>query len=444
MTRKNAHSILSFSLLFGSLLFLSPAHAITLKEAIEDAISHNPEFRKEVKSYQATDAQVSGAKSGYYPRVDINGGIGYEEVNRPTLNNEGNGLTRQEASVKLTQNLFEGFGTQDEVQRQKYRRDSAAYMAESAANTIALDMATAYINLLKEKELLKLAQENLDTHVKIHQQIQKRHDAGISNKVEVDQAEARLALAQSNLQAEKNSYYDAFAKFQRILGRQPDNALIKPRFTYSLPKTLKKANQIALKNHPTLESANADIASARAQYKASSKNYYPKVDLEVEKTFDRNLSGIQGKNEYMQAMLRLKYNLYNGGQDSSERKRTASEYQRATEIRNNSRRQVIENLRYAWNANEYINDQLVYINKHIKLTHDTLVGYRKQFNLGRRSLLDLLNTENEYVGALRTLINSESEELISKYRILAATGGLLNALSIKYDFIHSENNYQDE
>ncbi|MDX1795833.1 MAG: TolC family outer membrane protein [Hydrogenovibrio sp.] len=444
MIRKNAHTILSFSLLLSSLLFLTPAQAITLKEAIEDAISHNPEFRQEVKSYQATDAQVSGAKSGYYPRIDVNGGIGYEEVNRPTLNNEGSGLTRQEASVKLTQNLFEGFGTEDEVRRQKFRRDSAAYMAKSAANTIALDMATAYINLLKEKELLKLAQDNLDTHIKIHDQILKRHNAGISNKVEVDQAEARLALAQSNLQAEKNSYYDAFAKFQRILGRQPDNALIKPRFTYPLPKTLEQANQIALRNHPRLESANADVAAARAQYDSSSKNYYPKIDLEVEKTFDRNLSGIEGKNEYMQAMLRLKYNLYSGGQDSSERKRTASEYQRATEVRNNSRRQVIETLRYAWNANQYIRDQLVYINKHIKLTHETLIGYRKQFNLGRRSLLDLLNTENEYVGALRTLINSESEELIAKYRILSATGQLLDALSIKYDFIQASDDFQDQ
>ena len=105
---------------------------------------------------------------------------------------------------------------------------------------------------------------------------------------------------------------------------------------------------------------------------------------------------------------------------------------------------MIENLRYAWNAYQYIGDQIPYINKHIKLTHETLVGYRKQFNLGRRSLLDLLNTENEYTSALRTLINNEADELIAKYRILAATGELLNALSIQYSFVDAEKQYDNE
>lgn len=444
MKYKNALFYFHLSLISTVMLISPSAHALTLKEAIEDAIVHNPEFRKEVKTLRATQAQLRSAKGGYYPSIDFSAGIGYEEVKQPTVNTEGNGLERQESSIKLTQNLFEGFATEDEVKRQKYRQDSAAFKAQAAANTIALDMAKAYINLLKEKDLLKLAKDSLDTHLKIHEQILKRNKAGVGNQVEVDQAEARLALAQSNLGSEQNNYYDALAKFQRILGRQPDNSLIRPKFKYSLPASLDTATQIALKNHPTLESANADIASARAQYDASDKNYYPSINLEIEKTYNNNLAGLKGQNNDLQAMLRLKYNLYNGGRDSSETKRTASEYLRATEIRNNSRRQVIENLRYAWNAYKFIGQQLPYINKHIKLTHETLIGYRKQFNLGRRSLLDLLNTENEYTSALRTLINNESDQLIAKYRILAATGDLLKTLSIQYSFVDAEKQYNNE
>lgn len=447
MRFQNALIYLHLGLLSVGLLASPAAHALTLKEAIEDAIVHNPEFRKEVKAFRATQAQVRSAEGGYYPSIDLSAGIGYEEVKQGYsggIDNQGNGLERQEGSIKLTQNLFQGFATQEEVRRQKYRQDSAAYKAQAAASTVALDMATAYINLLKEKELLKLAKDSLDTHLRIHAQILKRNQAGIGNQVEVDQAEARLALAQSNLGSEQNNYYDALAKFQRILGRQPDNSLIKPKFKYSLPQSLDAATKIAMQNHPTLASANADVAAARAQYDASGKNYYPTINLEVEKTFNNNLSGIKGENDYMQAMLRLKYNLYNGGRDSSEVKRTSSEYMQAMEVRNNTRRQVIENLRYAWNAYQYIGDQIPYINKHIKLTHETLVGYRKQFNLGRRSLLDLLNTENEYTSALRTLINNEADELIAKYRILAATGELLNALSIQYSFVDAEKQYDNE
>ena len=105
---------------------------------------------------------------------------------------------------------------------------------------------------------------------------------------------------------------------------------------------------------------------------------------------------------------------------------------------------MIENLKFAWNANEYIGSQLQYVNQHIKMTHETLTGYRKQFNLGRRSLLDLLNTENEYVSALRNLINGEADQLNAKYRILAGTGQLLPSMHIQYSFIQAEDDHASE
>ncbi|RUM90190.1 MAG: type I secretion protein TolC [Thiomicrospira sp.] len=413
------------------------AYAISLKEAVEDAVLHNPEFRQEVKAYQAIEAEIKAAKAGYYPSLDLNAGMGYEEVDRPGIDNTGNGLTRREASVKLTQNLFEGFGTQDEVNRLQYSLDAQSYKTLSKANDVALQMIQAYINLLKEKKLLNLAQTNLETHLKILDQIQRRTEAGIGNQVEVDQAEARLALARSNYGAVENRFFDARAKFQRILGRMPEDNLIEPKADFPLPKTLEDAINVALMDHPTLKSANSDIAEAKMQYELSATNNYPRVDLEVEKTFDNNLSGIEGKNEYLQAMVRFKYNLYNGGRDSANRERTASNFQQATEIRNNTHRQVIENLKYAWNAKVYINNQLDYMRQHIKLTRDTLNGYRKQFSLGRRSLLDLLNTENEYINGLNTLVSSEADQLTAKYRILNATGHLLNTMGIDYDFIQS-------
>lgn len=426
------------------LLVSSNSFAFTINDAIEDAIIHNPEFRKEVKSFRSAQAEVSAAKAGYYPSIDLNAGIGYEEINRPSLNNEGDGLTRQEGSIKLTQNLFEGFATQDEVYRKKYELDSISFSAHAAANEVALNMAIAYVNLMREKEIKELAEDNLSTHLSILQQINKRYKAGISNQVEVDQASARLALANSSLGSAENSYYDAFAKFQRVLGRKPDNALLKPSFTFNLPATLKQATQSALINHPTLKSANADVAGARAQHDASKANYYPTLSFEVEKTFDNDLSGAKGRDEYLQAMLRLRYNLYNGGRDADNVDRTVAEYHKASEIRNNSRRQVIENLRFAWNAREYIGKQIEFQNQHIKLTHQTLVGYRKQFNLGRRSLLDLLNTENEHITATKTIINSYADLLNAKYRILSATGDFIDELGINYSFIAAEGDYQDE
>jgi len=417
-----------------SLLGVSqPLYALSLSQAIEDAIINNPEFRQEVKAYQAIEAEVASAKGGYYPVIDLSAGIGYEEVNTPITNSSG--LMRRETAVRLTQNLFEGFSTESEIKRLSYRMDAQGYRAQTAANDIALKMAQAYISLLRDKELMELADSNLNTHIKLLDQIEKRTAAGMGNQVEVDQAKARLALAQANFATAKNNYFDARSAFHRVLGRAPDETLIKPKFHYPLPKTLEEATNTALIDHPTMQSANADIIESKMQFKTANRPNYPRIDLEVQKTYDENTGGYKGKNENFQAMIRLRYNLYNGGKDSARLTQTARQYQQATEIRNNTRRQAIENLRYAWNAHKYITEQLEFNNQHIKLTFQTLSGYRKQFSLGRRSLLDLLNTENEYVNALRTLITNESDQLIAKYRILAATGHLMNALDIDYPFI---------
>lgn len=421
-----------------------PTQAIELNETVEDAILHNPELREQVKAYRAIEADLRGAKGSWYPTIDLSAGIGYEEVDNQTVDNMGDGLTRRETAVKLTQNLFEGFATENEIKRQQHRLGASAYQVYATANQIALDMTEAYLNLLKQKELLKLAEDNVSTHQKILDQIIQRFEAGIGNQVEVDQAKARLALAQSNLMAEKNNYTDTMSRFQRVLGRFPDSELIKPSAELILPKTVDEAVNTALISHPTILSANADISEAQAQYDLSESNYYPRIDLEVERTWDHNLAGVEGRNEDFQAMVRLRYNLYNGGKDKAARDRTASSMQQAVEIRNNSRRQAIENINYAWNAYQYVGSQLDYVQAHIKLTYETLEGYRKQFSLGRRSLLDLLNTEDEYISALRTLVNSETEYKIAKYRILNGMGTLLDNMDIQLDMVDVDAQYAEK
>lgn len=429
------------SLIVAQLTLTTPSYAMELVPTLEDAIVHNPQYREQVKAHQGIAADLNGAEGSWYPTIDLSAGIGLEETNRPGQN--ATSLTRKEASISLTENVFEGFRTESEIERQQARMDAAAYTVEATANQIALSMSEAYINLLKEQELLRLEEENRKTHERIHDQIMQRSEAGIGNQVEVDQAKARLALAGSNYMAARNNYEDTLGLFQRILGRLPDNDLVKFESEFKFPTTLDEATNIALLNHPALRTSNADIAEALAQHKTAKSPFYPRVDIELQKTFDENINGVEGANENFQAMLRVDYNLYNGGKDIAERERTASAVQQAAEVRNNARRQTIENLRYAWNAKQFVGEQLVYIKQHIKLTYETLEGYRKQFSLGRRSLLDLLNTEDEYNSALRSLVTSESEHLVAEFRILNGMGTLMDELKLNVTYAKVETDYSN-
>ncbi len=421
----------------------TPSFAMELVPTIEDAIIHNPEFREQLKIHQGAKAELDSAEGSWLPTVDIAAGVGLEETKKESTG-KSTSLTRKESSISLKENLFEGFKTENEIDRQQAKMDAAAYSAEAKASQVALDMTEAYINLLKQQELLRLESESKKTHERILDQIMQRSEAGIGNQVEVDQAKARLALSNSNERAAHNNYNDALSRFQRVLGRMPDNDLIKPDMQFQFPETLQEATEIALLKHPTLRSANADIAEAQAQHRSAKSPYYPRVDIEIEKRWDEDINGIEGTDENLQAMLRLRYNLYNGGKDSANRDRTAAAVQQSAEIRNNTRRQTIENLRYAWDARKYVGEQLVYIKQHIKLTYETLAGYRKQFSLGRRSLLDLLNTEDEYNSALRTLVESESEHMIAEYRILDGMGTLLDTLQVNVKYAQVEEDYSNQ
>ncbi|WP_173269705.1 TolC family outer membrane protein [Thiosulfatimonas sediminis] len=413
--------------------FSTSAQAIELVPTVEDAILHSPEFRQQVKEKQGVQADLRGAEGGWLPSVDLAAGIGKEKIEADAFATDWD-ETRREASIRVTQNLFEGFGTQNEIKRQEARLESSRHATEAAANKIALDMVTSYMNLLKEQQLLNLAEENRLTHERILDQIIQRSQAGVGNQVEVDQAKARLALANANVTASKNNYQDVLTRFHRVLGRFPDSDLVKPNMDINIPNTLEEAINTALMLHPTLRSANADISEARAQYQAANKLMYPRVDIEISQTYDDNVNRVQGEYKDFQAMLRLRYNLFNGGKDQAIIDRTASDIYQSAEVRNNTRRETIENLRYAWEATNFLGEQLIFQQQQIDSTLETLKGYRQQFSLGRRSLLDLLNTEDEYVRAKIGFITSETDYMVAKFRVQNGMGTLVDTLGIKVNY----------
>jgi len=419
------------SVLVTNALISTPVHAIELSSTVEDAILNSPEFRQQVKLTQGVDADLSNAEGSWLPKVDLAAGIGKEITDNQSGTAD---LTRQEASVRVTQNLFEGFGTVNEIKRQEARLTAERLNIEATANQVALDMTTAYINLLKEQQLLNLSKESVVTHQRILDQINQRTQGGVGTTVELNQAQARLALANANLAASKNNYQDALSRFHRVLGRFPDSDLVAPGKDFILPNTLEEATNFALLNHPSLRAANSDIMETRAQHAVAQKAFYPQVDFELQKTYDRNINGVEGGDENFQAMFRMRYNLYNGGKDSATTDRTASQIYQAAEVRNQTRRETIENLRYAWEAKNYILEQLRFQQSQIQLTKSTLEGYREQFRIGQRSLLDLLNTENEYLTARTSLIKSDADLKIAQYRILNGMGALVGALNIDINY----------
>ena len=198
----------------------------------------------------------------------------------------------------------------------------------------------------------------------------------------------------------------------------------------ALPENIEQAVEQAVANHPILKSANADIDSAFAQHDTARAPYMPRLDIEAGATHDNDLDGIKGKNEDVSVMLRLRYNLFNGGKDVARRKETAQLINQSKDIRDNTYRQVVESMRLSWVAHETVKSQMEFFKGHMDASIKTNIAYQKQFNIGQRTLLDLLDSANEMFVAKSAYTEAKYNEMFAQYRILTSKGALNSHLGV--------------
>ncbi len=429
MHNKFLLGVLAISLLSGG-----KASAYSLDETIEQTLKTNPEMLAISHELQARGHEIRQARAEYLPKVSVSAGVGKETRKAPATGNVEVDLDRSEMAVQAEQLIFDGLGSIAEVTRQKARTDSLRSRADATAEDIALRTSKVYLDVMRHTELLDLARNTLWEHQNIYDQMSLRSETGVGSKADLDQIAARLALANANMVVAQNNQADSQASFFRVTGFYPNlESMSKPQAPAAMPASLDMAIEAAQQNHPTLESAGADFRAAQAQHKAAGSAYWPTVHLEAEKRWDEDVGGIEGEDEDLVVALRLRYQLFNGGADRARRKQTAQLIEQSKDIRNNARRQVVESMSLSWNAFEALNAQMTFLNSHVKAAQSTKAAYAKQFNIGRRTLLDLLNTETEVVEARRALINAQYDELYARYRILNASGEMLSALSIAYE-----------
>ncbi len=423
---KRLHVLVTF--LLAAALSVS-ASGMSLEEAVAHTLDTNPEIRAAINEHASRKYEVRQARASYLPNLSLDAGYGQEVRNAPATGGEDVDLTRRELGLSASQLLFDGFAATSEVNRQKSRVESAGYEIKATAERLALRTSSVYLDVMRHAALLDLARDTLWEHQNIHDQMKLRYKTGVGSKADFDQIEARLALANANMIVAQNNFADTQSQFHRLTGMYPTlETLAKPEISKSLPASRELALEAALQTHPVLLAANADMSAARQQYKAAASGYYPRITLEADKRWDDNIGGIEGEDEDLIVAVRLTYDIFRGGADRARRKQTAYLVEESKDIRNNSRRQIIESLNLSWNSFEAITTQLQFLNKHVDAAVSTREAYKKQFNIGRRTLLDLLNTENEVTESKRALINAEYDQLFAHYRVLSSMGTLVESL----------------
>lgn len=421
-------SVLGSSLLLGA----TTASAQTLHEAATKTVESNPSVLAEANRRLSVNKTIDQARAGYRPQVDLNLGYGREYTNNPRTRPDSETLTRGEASITARQMLFDGFETKSEVNRTQANAESAGFSVSDTAETNALRAVEVYLNILRRQEIIDLTQANLQAHEDIHHRISRRAESGVGRRADVDQIDARLALARTNVSAEAGNLIDAKSNYIRVVGNAP-TSITHPGdgCCDRAPATVQDAINIAYQQHPALRQALANHEAALSQEQGADAPFYPDLDLEVGATADNNVEGIEGSDRSLYAMFRMNYNLFNGGADLARIEETEFLSEQAYEEAKLAKREIQQDVRLAWNALQTANERLPYLKARAEAAEQTSDAYTQQFDLGQRTLLDLLDSENELLTASIDYVNAYYDQLYACYWLVETMGQLLEAMDIQ-------------
>ena len=412
---------------------VSTSTARTINETVKLAIFSHPKIHAELKAYRAEYSRLTEVESGFLPKVSLGLGIGRERSNntltRAVTNSGTKTLQRKETSITLNQMLFDGFKTHWQRKGQLKVIEAQQAALRNLMSETALKAINSHLLVAMDNKILSFNIANLTAHQTISKEIEVRVRSGKDDYAKVSQVSARLSLSLANVEAARNKVFKVSADYSRDVGQAPSKKLYFQNKLFKLPNNkmefLNNAMHANLLLASQMEKKEASVAIA----KAANNTDYPSLFLQSGATWNNNLDGIVGRNNDAFIMLRMNYDLFKGGADKAAKKYASLLSQKANYELDDARRVIRRDAAQAWFDYQSGTKRVAYLQDYVESARNTLKAYNKQFNIGQRTLIDLLDAENELLRAKRTMVEAQKELYLSKYQILNLNGTLLSTLS---------------
>ncbi|MCU4676839.1 TolC family outer membrane protein [Catenovulum sp. 2E275] len=408
-----------------------------LTTQVQIAIDNNPQVQEKWHAFQSSIQGTEIAESGFLPSVDLTASLGYQKQNYGNSDS----FSTKSAGVSLTQMLYDGFETSNNIARFENVQLVRYFELIEQTNTTAFEAANAYLDVLKYKQLVAIAQENLNTHEAVYDQIKQGVDAGIARAADLEQITGRLSLAQTNILTEESNLHDVIARYIRVVGQLPPNQ--PKQFSISgskIPNKIQSALHNAYLNNPKFYATLYNIQAQESLAQMSKSGYHPKINLTARYGIeDRDEFGFEEDRTEGRIAIELSYNLFRGGADKASVKQAYQEVNLAKDLRDQACREIRQNVQIAYNEIRIISTQLPALEQHKNASEKVKKAYKDQFDIGQRTLLDVLDSENEYFQSSRAYLNAGYDKLASELKILTEMGQILTALAVTQNELPSVN-----
>ncbi len=406
--------------------------AEAVRSAAQKAIAGNPDLSARLNALRASVAAVDAARGGLYPRVDLEASAGRTNDRIATRNPEAQSLSRSGVALSLTQLLWDANVVRSDIARLGHDKLVRWFELLDATESTALEAVRGHHDVVRQRALVALAEDSYVQHRYATTQIGSRVRAGVGRGVDLEQANARLALAESNLATEAANLHDVTARYLRIVGELPPQRVGRSSTSASgLPASAGEAVSLAVQASPAVSASIENLRAARSAAQGrEGAAWQPRVEARLRSGTGRNFDGVPDQKRDTSAEVVLNWNLYNGGSDQARIRQAADLVNQAADQRDKTCRDTRQVAAIAFNDTQKLGEQLQALDRNVLAIEKARDAYRQQFDIGQRSLLDLLNAENELYTAKRAYANAEADLLVAQARTLASTQRLIAQLGL--------------
>lgn len=408
---------------------------IDLKTAVETAMLTHPEINQAVENRTAIEFEREQAQGMFMPRISVEGSVGIrrlENATRKSLGIANKELYPMEGGLRIEQILFDGGSRSSELKRQASRTDGAAFRVEERAQFVALQVSRQYLDFLLQQRIVAASEDNISFHDRLVGDLREGVTKGSISIADQQQAEERQQAARARLTEANQDMINTGASFRTLTGLDlVDGAMLPPSLGESIPGSLEESIALARQQNPRVREAQADVDAAHAMVRKAKADIAPTVSLEGNARIGEDIDGFSGETNDLQGGLVLRWDIFNGGIN---RAKIQEMYRRERETQfklDQAAREAEEDVRVAWNAWDSQGKLVKELDAQSAVSDELLRSYRAQFNVGRRSLLDVLDAQNTRYNVQVRAETARFAQFFAEFKLLAAQNALLRAMQVE-------------
>ncbi|MCK6452158.1 MAG: TolC family outer membrane protein [Alphaproteobacteria bacterium] len=407
-----------------ALALASVASAQTLEQALAEAYMNNPTLRSQRANLRSVDENVSIAESGWRPSVSANAAAGPLYSGVRSRQRETQLLGPHSQSITITQPVFQGFRTVAGIRQAESQVLAGRAALQSTEQSVLLDGVTSFMNVVRDQAVLDL---NINNEQVIRRQLEATQDrfrVGEVTRTDVAQAQSRLALATAQRIAAEGTLLTSRATYQRVIGSYPGK-LDAPKPALDLPTSREDAIALAAGDNPAVATAQYNEKAALANVTVTTGQLLPEINILGELFRQDTIGGLSNAlQEGAQVTAVLSMPLYSSGSvEAQVRQAKQVAGQRRIQIEE-QRNLAVEFAISAWENWTSAKAQIVSFKEQVEASRIALDGVRQENLVGSRTVLDVLDAEQEYLNAQVSLVRAERDELVARYQLVSAIGKL--------------------